>query len=68
MSRCHGSKISGSQQNFCPANLAEKTKISTSMNFLCTIAFTFLPLFANTNGHLCSVEKNCWDPEILLPR
>ena len=59
MSRCSGSKISGSQQTVALQIWQEKkTKKLTCINFMITlrnktITHTFLPSFDNANGRLC---------------
>ena len=59
ISRCHGSKISGSLQTVVLQIWQEKRKKLTCMTFLCmialrnkTVAHTFLPSF-DANGRLC---------------
>ena len=60
MSRCHGSKFSGSQQTVVVQIWQKRMKKLTSTTFLFmiavrnkTVAHTFLPPFDDANGRLC---------------
>ena len=77
-SRCHGSKISGSQQTLVLQIWQKNEKQKTCMTFpgmvalrIKIVAHTFFPLYDNANGRLYeerlwrSVQKFCYHVNVM---